>query len=496
MDVLLTFVGYRDPFVEDEEGGVVRPGPILDLLHHRDFDRLVLFGTEGTTEQLSSLTSHLENSTVDLEDFALDIEDPTHYADILSELRGQLQEVQNEHEGANFYVSVASGTPQMHASWLMLVAGGELPARILHTRPPEHVTPEKPAVAELDLQRPEFPEIRAPVRAEYASSTFPDVRKTVQEVGIVGRHPEIQRAIEVVAMVAPQTSVPVLILGETGTGKELFARLVHRLSGRPADRFVPVNCASIPEDLAESMLFGHRKGAFTGASEDRSGLFDRADGGTLFLDEIGELSTQIQSKLLRVLEENVVEPVGAEQPHEVDARVVAATNRDLEKEIEAGRFREDLYYRLEMTEIELPSLRDRRSDIPRLALHFLDRRNEEFEKQVRLSTEALEILQSAPFPGNVRDLENVVGRAVLLSQSEVIVPEDLEISSTSSQSPEPEFLPEPQEGFNLKEHLDRVRSELYQRALAKADGNKSEAARLLGVTPPAIDRFLQDYESK
>ncbi len=304
MDILLTFVGYRDPFVESEEGEVVRPGPVLDLLRHRDFDQLILFGTEGTTEQLSSLRSHLENSTVDLEEFVLDIEDPTDYTVILSELRGHLQEIQEAREEANFYVSVASGTPQMHASWLMLVAGGELPARILHTRPPEHVTPEKPPAAELDVQRPEFPEIRAPVRTEYASSTFPDVEEAVQEIGIVGKHPEIQRAIEVVAMVAPQTSVPVLILGETGTGKELFARLVHKLSGRPSDRFVPVNCASIPEDLAESMLFGHRKGAFTGASEDRSGLFDRADGGTLFLDEIGELSAQIQSKLLRTLEEN------------------------------------------------------------------------------------------------------------------------------------------------------------------------------------------------
>jgi transcriptional regulator with AAA-type ATPase domain len=444
MNVLLSFVGYRDPFVTDDEGEVVRPGPILDLLCHRDFDQLVLFGTEGTTEQLRSLKSHLEPSTLDLEDFPLDVEDPTDYTAILLGLRNHLQEVQEEKEDANLYVSVASGTPQMHASWLMLVAGGELPARILHTRPPEHVTPEKPPVAELDLQRPEFPEIRAPIRAEYASSTFPDVGKAVQEIGIVGKHPAIQRAIEVVAMVAPQTSVPVLILGETGTGKELFARLVHKLSGRPSDRFVPVNCASIPEDLAESMLFGHRKGAFTGASEDRSGLFDRADGGTLFLDEIGELSTQIQSKLLRALEENVVEPVGAEQPHEVDARVVAATNRDLEKEIEAGRFREDLYYRLEMTEIELPPLRNRRSDIPRLALHFLDRSNEEFEKQVRLSTEAIETLQRARFPGNIRDLENVVGRAVLLAKDKFISSEDLDVHSSSVESQKTEVLPEPQ----------------------------------------------------
>lgn len=491
MDVLLTFVGYRDPFVEEDSS---RRGPILDLLHHRTFDELVLFSTEGTGKRTASLKKHFDSAEIGVQEVALDIEDPTDYPTILSELRAHLQEIQEDNQGANFYVSVASGTPQMHASWLMLVAGGELPARILHTRPPEYVTPEKPAVAELDLQRPEFPEIRAPVRAEYAPSPLPDVEVACREVGIVGNHSEIERAIEIVAMVAPQTSVPVLILGETGTGKELFARLVHKLSGRLSDRFVPVNCASIPNELAESMLFGHRKGAFTGASEDRSGLFDRADGGTLFLDEVGELTTQIQSKLLRVLEEGRIQPVGAEQSHKVDARVVAATNRDLEKEIEEGRFRKDLYYRLQMSEITLPPLRDRRSDIPRLALHFLDQSNEEFDKNVRLSTEALEALQNRDFPGNIRDLKNVIGRAVLLAKDSVITAEDLDLSAASDQS-SAYGLPEPHEGFDLKEHLSQIRSELYRRALEKAEGNKSEAARLLGVTPPAIDRFLEGDES-
>lgn len=490
MDILLTFVGYRDPFVENEEGEVVRPGPVLDLLRHRDFDQLILFGTEGTTEQLSSLRSHLETSTVDLEEFVLDIEDPTDYTVILSELRGHLQEIQEAWEEANFYVSVASGTPQMHASWLMLVAGGELPARILHTRPPEHVTPEKPAVAELDVQKPEFPEIRAPVQARYVSATFPDIEEAVREVGIIGDHPTIQKAVDMVAAVAPQTSVPILILGETGTGKELFARLSHRLSGHPPDRFVPVNCAAIPEDLAESTLFGHEKGAFTGATERKLGLFDRADGGTLFLDEVGELPMQMQSKLLRVLENGVITPIGAEESHSVNTRVVAATNRDIEHEIEAGNFREDLYYRLNMAEVTLPPLRSRRADIPRLALHFLDLSNEEFGQDARLSSRALIRLQNTKFPGNIRDLKNIVGRAVLLTDKEVIEPEDLDDIAPKEEA-ELEASPVLHEEFDLKAYLDDIRQKLYRKALEKASGNKSEAARLLAVTPPAVDRHIE-----
>jgi DNA-binding NtrC family response regulator len=490
MDVLLTFVGYRDPFVGDDSS---RRGPVLDLLHHRTFDEIILFSTDGTIRQTKSLIQHLDTSEIKVQDLSLDIKDPTDYPTILSELRTNLQRVQEERGKANYYISVASGTPQMHASWVMLVAGGEIPARILHTRPPEYVTSEKPPVAELDVQQPEFPEIRAPVQTRYASATFPDVEEAVREVGIIGDHPTIQEAIEVVAAVAPQTSVPILILGETGTGKELFARLSHRLSGHPPDRFVPVNCASIPEDLAESTLFGHKKGAFTGATERRLGLFDRADGGTLFLDEVGELPVQMQSKLLRVLENGVITPIGAEESHSVNTRVVAATNRDIEQEIESGNFREDLYYRLNMAEVTLPPLRSRRSDIPRLALHFLDLSNEEFGQDVRLSSRALVHLQNAEFPGNIRDLKNIVGRAVLLTEKEVIEPEDFDDISPKEEI-EQEAPPVLHEEFDLKAYLDDIRHKLYRKALEKASGNKSEAARLLGVTPPAVDRHIEREE--
>jgi DNA-binding NtrC family response regulator len=490
MDVLLSFVGYRDPFVQGDSS---RKGPILDLLHHRTFDEIVLFSTEGTQEQTASLQEHLKSAEIGVQEIALDIEDPTDYPTILSELRSHLQEIQEGNEGINFYISVASGTPQMHASWVMLAAGGELPARILHTRPPQHVTSEKPAVAELDVQRPGFPEIRAPVQTRYVPASFPDVEEAVREVGIIGDHPTIREAVEVVAAVAPQTSVPILILGETGTGKELFARLSHRLSGHPPDRFVPVNCASIPEDLAESTLFGHEKGAFTGATERKLGLFDRADGGTLFLDEIGELPMQMQSKLLRVLENGVITPIGAEESHSVNTRVVAATNRDIEHEIEAGNFREDLYYRLNMAEVTLPPLRSRRADIPRLALHFLDLSNEEFGQDARLSSRALLRLQNTKFPGNIRDLKNIVGRAVLLTDKEVIEPEDLDDIAPKEEA-ELEASPVLHEEFDLKAYLDDIRQKLYRKALEKASGNKSEAARLLGVTPPAVDRHIEREE--
>jgi DNA-binding NtrC family response regulator len=492
MDVLLTFVGYRDPYVTTESGGTVREGPILDLVSRRNFDHVVLFSTEGTSSQCNSLQDKLTGRDLESTQIPLEISDPTDYLSILKTLRDHLPEVLSTHQGASVYVSVASGTPQMHASWVMLVAGGELPARILHTRPPQHVTPEKPAVAELDVQQPEFPEVRAPVRARYVSATFPDVEEAVREIGIVGDHPAVRKAVEVVAAVSPQTSVPVLILGETGTGKELFARLAHRLSGRPSDRFVPVNCASIPEELAESTLFGHEKGAFTGASERRTGLFDRADGGTLFLDEVGELPLQMQSKLLRVLEGGIITPVGAEASHSVNTRIIAATNRDIKEQIESGKFREDLYYRLNMAEIRLPPLRKRRSDIPRLALHFLDLSNEEFGKDARLSSEALLHLQQAELPGNVRDLKNIVGRAVLLADDEVIEPQDLDAVAAQAETGHT-AIPELHEAFDLKVYLDEIRQQLYGKALEQASGNKSKAARMLGVTPPAVDRYLEKH---
>jgi Nif-specific regulatory protein len=287
----------------------------------------------------------------------------------------------------------------------------------------------------------------------------------------------------------------ILILGETGTGKELFARFIHRLSNRPSDRFVPINCAAIPKDLVESILFGHKKGAFTGATNDQAGKFDQADRGTLFLDELGELPTATQAKLLRVFEDGLVEPLGDTKAHKVNVRVIAATNQDIGKAIRKGKFREDLYYRLNVGEIQLPPLRERKSDIPKISLYILDRINNTLKIPKRLTPGALSRLQNHSWPGNVRDLENVIERSARLAKQKVLDADDLIISETVTNADTLAALPEPGDNFSLERYLTSARKQLILRALELAKGNGSEAARLLGVTPQAVHKFLRKIEN-
>ena len=284
---------------------------------------------------------------------------------------------------------------------------------------------------------------------------------------------------------AASTRSTVLITGESGTGKERTARILHELSSRAQRPFCVINCGALPETLMESELFGHEKGAFTGASSASPGLFRQAHGGTLMLDEIGELPPALQVKLLRVLQERKVRPVGGTHEIEVDVRVLAATNRDVEKDVEAGRFRTDLYYRLNVIRIELPPLRDRPSDVVRLAQRMVKRFANEFDKSVRgLTPEALRALESYDFPGNIRELENMMERAVALVSGETIDAEDLpEVVAgrhpTSSQSLVTDL---PDDGCNLDEVLETIERRLLTQALDRTQGVRKSAAELLGIT--------------
>jgi transcriptional regulator with PAS, ATPase and Fis domain len=254
---------------------------------------------------------------------------------------------------------------------------------------------------------------------------------------------------------------------------------------------VPINCGSIPEGLVESFLFGHKRGAFTGAIKDQFGKFDHANEGTLFLDELGELPLSIQTKLLRVLQDGIIEPVGSDKPHKVDVRIIAATNKDLKKVIKEGRFREDLYYRLNVGEIHLPPLRERRTDIPKTALYVLDRINAGLKKPKRLSPRALVKLQNYNWPGNVRDLENVIERSIIRARKDLLEENDILISEPIAGTDPLGAIPTPQEGFSLNEYIENLRKQLISRALEMANGNKSKAARLLGVSPQAVHKYLQ-----
>jgi transcriptional regulator with GAF, ATPase, and Fis domain len=406
-----------------------------------------------------------------------------------------IHEIVESFKDAVFSIAVASGTPQMHACWVLLAAGGEIPARILHVRPPRFVTKERPLVSEVDITSEHFPAVRSRlVPSASTDSMPPDFAVAVQQLGIVGDHPSMRKALETVAALAT-SDVPILVRGETGTGKELIARLIHRLSGRPTDVFVALNCAAVPDNLAESTLFGHRKGAFTGAVSDQHGKFDVADNGTLFLDELAELPMATQAKLLRVLQDGLVEAVGDKRPHKVNVRVVAATNRDIGRAIREGKFREDIYYRLNVGEILLPPLRQRRSDIPKIALHTLDRINATMRSPKRLSQTALARLQTHDWPGNVRDMQNVIERSARLTRNEVLDADDLLITEPVTSVDPLDALPNPSPGFSLEEYLAAARKQLILRALDAAKGNQSEAARLLGVSPQAVHKFVHHPSS-
>lgn len=495
MDVLLTFTGFHDPYFKGLVDQEEQPGPILSLLSTHSFHHIFLFdtpSTQKTTEETKEAIKKLHPGS-QVQVLEINLVDPTNYQEIFKGLRGHLHLIVERFPSARFFVAVASGTPQMHACWVLLVASGEIPARIVHVRPPRFVTNERPLVSEVGLSSRDFPVVRFQDRKITVEDNDIDIDAVRAHLGIVGDHTTMQRSLEMGAMLAP-SQAPILILGETGTGKELFARYVHLLSGRPRGTFVPVNCAAIPEDLAESLLFGHKKGAFTGAVNDQVGKFDTADKGTLFLDELGDLPLPAQAKLLRALQDGVVEPIGQAKAHKVDVRIVGATNRNLRNLVRNGKFREDLFYRLNVGEIKLPPLRERRSDIPKLALHILDRLNNSLRRPKRLSGAALSRLQAHSWAGNVRDLENVIERSARLCRHDVLDADDLLITEPVTYADPLDALPDPYEGFSINDFLGSARKQMILRALEAASGNQSQASRMLGITPQAVHKFLQQLK--
>ncbi|MBU0552937.1 sigma-54 dependent transcriptional regulator [Myxococcota bacterium] len=309
---------------------------------------------------------------------------------------------------------------------------------------------------------------------------------------IIGESKPMKKVFRALGVVAPSLS-SVLITGESGTGKELIARALHELSPRAAGPFVPINCGAIPETLLESELFGHVKGAFTGAHQARLGRFALADGGTLFLDEIGEMSPMLQVKLLRVLQERVFEPVGGTQSVEVDVRVVAATNQSLEQAIEEKRFRSDLYYRLNVVEISLPPLRQREGDVDLLLHHFNIRLYARRGRRVSgFGQGALEALRRYPWPGNVRELENVVERLSVFCADEWVEREDLPEKILEMESPsEGGLLDLPEEGLDLRETLARLEDHLILQALERTHWNKNRASQLLRMNRTTLVEKLK-----
>lgn len=310
------------------------------------------------------------------------------------------------------------------------------------------------------------------LRHRLSGDTFEDM---------IGTSPKMQEVFSTIRKVAT-TDAPVLITGESGTGKELVARAIHRLSVREGKPFIPINCGAIPENLIESELFGHEKGTFTGAHAQRKGRFEMAEGGTLFLDEIGDLPLTLQVKLLRFLQEKTIERVGGREQIEVDTRVLAATNRDLEEAIKNSTFREDLYYRLNVVKISLPPLRERQADVVLLAKTFLDRYTSEIRKKIKgFSSQAIESIARYSWPGNVRELENRIKRAVIMSEGKKITLEDLEMEPTTGKK----------ECMVLKDARKILEKDLILKAIARNENNLTKAASDLGISRPTLYDLME-----
>ena len=308
---------------------------------------------------------------------------------------------------------------------------------------------------------------------------------------IVGRSYKMRQVLETVAMVAP-TEASVLILGESGTGKELIANALHQGSSRSDKRFIKINCAALPETLLESELFGHERGAFTGAVGRRPGRFELADGGTIFLDEIGEMTPSTQSKLLRVLQEREFEPLGSTKTVKVDIRILSATNKDLKEEVKRGTFREDLFYRLNVVPIQLPPLRERKEDIPLLTEHFLKIYNEKNGRHLKgFHPRALDAMMRYSWPGNIRELENVVERAVILTRDEYVsLPELPESIALAVENPIPGMN---SDGIRPGTTIREIEKELILVTLEHNDGNRTRSAAELGITRRTLQNKLKEY---
>ena len=349
---------------------------------------------------------------------------------------------------------------------------------------------EKP----IDLDRAEIVIQKALERKRLSSENL-QLRQMLEEkhrlTGIISTSGAMEEVINIAGRAA-KSKATILIHGESGTGKELLAKAIHYASPRSNKPFIAVNCAALNENLLESELFGHEKGAFTGADKMRRGRFELADGGTLFLDEVGDIPLSVQVKLLRVLQEQNFERLGGSETINVDVRLIAATNRDLEKLIEAGDFREDLFYRLNVVNIYIPPLRNRKEDIPPLVSHFIEKYAAENNKTIDgISKEALDLLMRYNYPGNIRELENIIERAIVLARGNMITTDDLPMHTRSGESEAKQ-----PKGSSLTEMVERFEQKLIIEALDKAGGNQSQASKSLGIGERKLRYKLKKYQVK
>jgi len=512
---LIAFVGMRDPYPENDE----EPGPLLSLLISsgkagHGYDEAWLFCTGGTfLERGLDLEREARDEGIATRFYPVDfpLKDVIDYAEIWSQLGHGLETIRQKAGSLEreWVFLLDSGTPQMKTTLFLAARSGLFPARLVQGIPARFAGG---TYKSREVRVDGIPEMRLPPASNAIASNRLDssidmvaAKSSGDELVVVS--PAFAEALRK-ALSAARYDDPVLMLGETGTGKTMIARRIHAAGSRAAGPFVEVNCSAIPESMAESELFGHVRGAFTGADKARSGKFRAAQGGTLFLDEVGDLSSDVQAKLLKAIEDQVVTPVGSDEPVAADTRLIAATNRDLPRMIQEGTFRRDLYERLKVVVIRLPPLHDRREDIRPLALRFMASFNTRYGEQRHLTEDAFKLLESYSWPGNIRELQNALRSASCSAASDALGPESLPeeiIRATVTSHGERAardaagiagtvvpIMPIPPEGVNLKARLLQVEWEYVSSALRIACGNRETAARLLGMTGHAFRKALRE----
>ena len=506
--VLITFVGMKDPYPQNDE----TPGPILSLVSIRHFDEIyVLCTSPASIERARDLEHEMAEEKIagklNVVDFPL--QDVISYEEIWLRLTSTLDSIDTSMPSGDneWHFLLDSGTPQMKSCLFLAGRTGRYKVKLLQGVPPFYAqgkyrvrditgaTPSLPIKENIPSNKPRravpqvlFQGMSSETLYEFEPFASPETSIVAQSKAM---HDALDRADR-----AARYNEPVLLLGETGTGKTILARRIHGSSRRQDAPFIEINCSAIPEGLAESTLFGHDRGAFTGAERAKSGSLRSADKGTIFLDEVGDLPLLVQAKLLKAIEERTFFPVGADKPVFVDVRIIAATNRDLRKKIQCGEFRRDLFERLNVIAITIPPLRERPDDIELLTRKTLHEWNKEYGERKHLSEAARELLYTYSWPGNVRELVNAIRSAAAIAPVDEIIPdyfpEDLRVAGTVSSIPSSAATILPVEGLDLKARLLQTEWEYFSRALRMTEGNREAAARLLGLTGHSFRKALRE----